>query len=70
MIEILIGVAGTVFGFLVALILGQKLKKRDDDDNLKASYKNEDFEALQGAIDDLRGNPVAVDNKIREWLRK
>ena len=70
MIEALIGLAGTVFGFLMALILGQKLKKRDNDDTKKTSYKNADFEALQGAIDDLRGNPVAVDDKIREWLRK
>lgn len=70
MIEILIGVTGTVFGFLVALILGQKLKKRENDETPKASYKNAEFEALQGAIDDLRGNPVAVDDKIRDWLRK
>lgn len=70
MIEILIGVAGTVFGFLVALILGQKLKKRENDDNPKGNYKNEDFERLQAAVDDLRGNPVAVDDKVREWLRK
>lgn len=70
MIEILIGLAGTVFGFLIALIVGQKLKKRENNDNNKTTYRNKDFEALQGAIDDLRGNPVAIDDKIREWLRK
>lgn len=70
MTEVLIGLAGTVLGFLMALILGQKLKNRENDDSPKTTYKNADFEALQSAVDDLRGNPVAIDDKIRDWLRK
>ena len=71
MIEALIALAGTVFGVLLSLIVGKKMQDKGENDNDgKKAYKNKDFEELQGAIDDLRGNPVAIDDKIRDWLRK
>lgn len=71
MIEVLIALAGTVFGVLLSLVVGRKMQKNGVNDNeVKKAYKNKDFEELQGAIDDLRGNPVAIDDKIRDWLRK
>lgn len=70
MIEVLIAAAGVVFGGLLATIIWAKVSKREEDHAETKTQKNADFERLQAAIDDLRGNPVAVDDKIREWLRK
>lgn len=70
MIEILIGLAGIVLGGLIAAIIGLKVRKEENTHGNKEKSKNADFERLQAAVDDLRGNPVAVDGKIREWLRK